>query len=249
MDLSNAFDCIPHDLLIVKLSAYGYNANGLKYIYTYLKNRKQCVRVNNVCSDFKDIISGDPQGSIVGPMLFNAFLNDFFFCIRKASVHNFADDNTLSSFAKSVTLLVEILTTESQNAIKWFSENKMIVNPDKFKSIVIHKSSQTSKPKQFLIGNDVVEVASSVKLLGIHIDDQLSFNLHISNICKSASKQLNALVRLKSFLGFEERKVLINSFILSNFNYCPLVWSISSAKSLNKVENLHKRALRFLHND
>ena len=182
-------------------------------------------------------------------MLFNAFLNDFFFCIRKASVHNFADDNTLSSFAKSVTLLVEILTTESQNAIKWFSENKMIVNPDKFKSIVIHKSSQTSKPKQFLIGNDVVEVASSVKLLGIHIDDQLSFNLHISNICKSASKQLNALVRLKSFLGFEERKVLINSSILSNFNYCPLVWSITSAKSLNKVENLQKRALRFLHND
>ena len=113
-----------------------------------MKNRKQCVRVNNVCNDFKVIISGVPQGSIVGPMLFNAFSNDFFFCIRKASVHNLADDNTLSSFAKSVTLLVEILTTESQNAIKWFSnENKMIVNPDKFKSVVIRKSSQTSKPK------------------------------------------------------------------------------------------------------
>ena len=70
-------------------------------------------------------------------MFFNALLNGFFFCIRKASVHNFADYNTLSSFAKSVTLLVEILMAESQNAIKWFSDNKMIVNPDKFKSIVI----------------------------------------------------------------------------------------------------------------
>ena len=99
----------------------------------------------------------------------------------------------------------------------------MLVNPDKFQSIVIQKSNQTNKSKQFLIGNDVVEVTSSVKLLGIHIDDQLNFNLHISNICKSASKQLNALLRLKYFLGFEERKVLINSFILSNFNYCPLV--------------------------
>ena len=98
-----------------------------------------------------------------------------------------------------------------------------------------------------LKGNDVVEVASSVKLLGMDIDDQLNFHLHISNICKSASKQLNALVRLKNFLGFEERKVLISSFILSNFNYCLLVWSISPAKSLNKVENLQKRALRFLH--
>ena len=104
MDLSKAFGCIPHDMLIAKLSAYGLNGNAPKYIYTYLKNRKQFVRVNNVCSDFKYIISGVPQGSIVGPILFNAFLNDFFFCIRKASVHNFADDNTLSSFAKSVTL-------------------------------------------------------------------------------------------------------------------------------------------------
>ena len=90
------------------------------------------------------------------------------------------------------------------------------------------------------------------KSLGIHIDqlNQRNLNLHIiCSICKSASKQLNALVRLKCFLGFEERKVLINNFILSNFDYCPLVWSISSSKSLNKVENLQKRALQFLHND
>ena len=82
-------------------------------------------------------------------MLFNTLLNGFFFCIRKASEHNFADHNTLSSFPKYVTLLVETLMAESQNAIKWFSENKMIVNPDKFKSIIIQKSSQTSKLKQF----------------------------------------------------------------------------------------------------
>ena len=117
MNLSKDFDCILHDLLISELPAYGLKGNVLKSIYTYLKNHKQCVRVNNVCTDFKDIISGVQQGSIIGPMLFNAFLNGFFFCIRKASAHNFADDKMLSSFAKSVTLLVEILTTESQNAI------------------------------------------------------------------------------------------------------------------------------------
>ena len=90
----------------------------------------------------------------------------------------------------------------------------MIDNPYKFKSIIIQKSKQTTTPTQFLLGNDVVEVAASVKLLGIHINDQLNFNLHISNICKSASKQLKALVILKCFLGFEERKLLINSFTL-----------------------------------
>ena len=84
MDLSKVFDCIPHDLLIAKLSAYGLNGNALRYIYTYLKNYKQCVRVNNVCSDFKDIISEVPQSSIVGPMLFNVFLNDFFLLHQKS---------------------------------------------------------------------------------------------------------------------------------------------------------------------
>ena len=71
--------------------------------------------------------------------------------------------------------------SKSQNAIKCVSENKVIVHLGKFKSILVQKSNQTSKPKQFLIGNDIVEVASSVKLLGIHIDNQLNFDLHISN--------------------------------------------------------------------
>ena len=86
---------LPHDLLRAKLSAYGFNGNALEYIYMYLKNCKQWVPVNNLCNDFKDIISRVPQGSVIGPMLFNGFLDDFFFCIRKASVHKFVDDNML----------------------------------------------------------------------------------------------------------------------------------------------------------
>ena len=119
MDLKKTFNFIPHDLLIAKLSPYGFNGNVVKYNYTYFKSYKQCVRVN-VCSDFKAIISGVPQGSIVGPILFNAFSYEFFLCIRKASANNFADDYTLSSFEKFVTLLMEILMAESQNTIKLF---------------------------------------------------------------------------------------------------------------------------------
>ena len=119
MDLSKTFNFIPHDLVIAKLSLYAFNGNVVKYNYTYFKNRKQCVRVN-VCSNFKAIISGVPQGSIVGPILFNAFSYEFFFCIRKASANNFADDYALSSFEKFVVLLMEILMAESQNTIKLF---------------------------------------------------------------------------------------------------------------------------------
>ena len=95
----------------------------------------------------------------------------------------------------------------------------------------------------------MIKSISSVELLGIQIDDKLNFNLHISKICKSAANQLNALIRLKQFLSFHAKEVLINSYIISNFNYCPLVWMFSSTQSLNKIENLQKRALRFLYDD
>ena len=81
------------------------------------------------------------------------------------------------------------------------------------------------------------------------MDDKLNFNLHISNICRSVANKLNALIPLKSYLNFNAKRVLINSYIVSNFNYGPLVWIFSTAKSLNKIESLQKRALRFLYND
>ena len=90
---------------------------------------------------------------------------------------------------------------------------------------------------------------SSVKLLSIQLDDKLNFSLHASNICKSVANQLNALTRLNNFLRFEGKRVLINRYFMSNFNYCPLVWMFSNAKSLKKSGNLQKRALRFLYNN
>ena len=95
----------------------------------------------------------------------------------------------------------------------------MIVNTGKFKSIILTKSKSDDIPTGFSIGADIVPIEKSVKRLGIHLDNRLNFNLHINTICKSASNQVNALVRLKKFLSFEQRKVLVNSFILSNFDY------------------------------
>ena len=152
-DLSKAFDCIPHDLLIAKLSAYGLSSDSLCYIYSYLKDRKQCVQINNKQSEFDTIISGVPQGSIFGPILFNIFFNDFFFFIPKASVHNFADDNTLCSFAKTFRGLVMILQSECET-INWLHNNKMMVNPDKFQVIFLDKGRSDNANIEVEIGNE-----------------------------------------------------------------------------------------------
>ena len=249
MDLSKAFDCIPHDLLLAKLAAYGIDDNLILYIHSYLLNRKQCVCINNILSEFNKVISVVPQGYIVGPILFNCFFNDFNYFINNANVHNFTDDNTLTTFAQNVGTLISILESESKIAIVWFETNKMIVNPGKFQSIIIDKKKQDHTKETFVIGDKVIEASPSVKLLGVLIDDKLNFNLHITNICRSAANQLNALIRLKQFLSFEAKKVLVNSYFYSIFNYCPLVWMFSSAKSLNKIESLQKRALRYLYSD
>ena len=213
------------------------------------KSRKQCVSVSNINSTFEEIISGVPQGSVVGPVFFNIFFNDFFYFILVASAHNFADDNTLSSFTKTIENLISILESESEIAINWFKDNHMIVCQGKFQAIMIDKHKGNHTNQIVNIDQKEITAVSKVKLLGIEIDNKLNFNHHINNICKSASNQLNALIRLKHLLGFEERKGLANTFVMSSFNYCSLVWNFSSAQSLNKIENLQKRALRNLLND
>ena len=243
MDLLNAFDCVRHDFLLAKQTANSIDDNLILYIHSYLLNRKQCVCINNILSEFNKVISDVPQGSAVGPILFNCFFNDFWYSIENANVHNFADDNTLTTFAQNVRNLISVLESDSNIAIDWFETNKMIVNPGKFQSIIIDQKKQNHTKETFEILDNVIEASPLVKLLGIQIDDKLNFNLHISNICRTAANHLNTLIRLKQFLSFEAKKVLVDSYSYSNFNYSPLVWMFSSAKSLNKIESLKKRAL------
>ena len=124
-----------------------------------------------------------------------------------------------------------------------------MINPNKFQAILLNKSKSTHVKATMNIRDKKIESLSAVKLLGIEINNKLNFNNHINTICRSAANQLNALIRLRRSLGIGERKALIQSFALSNFNYCPLAWMLSCVKCLNKIENLQKRALRFMLSD
>ena len=243
MDLSKAFDCIPHDLLIAKLDAYGFSKTALIYIYSYLKGRKQGVKINNTLSELLEIISGVPQGSILGPILFNIFINDIFMFITEANLHGFADDHTLSAAAKSLEKLKETLCNESNIAIDWLTNNDMIVNPSKFQSIILSKSKESIKTA-LKIKEKTIQTQKEVKLLGINIDEKLNFDKHIGIICSRAGGQLNSLYRLRKFMSHSTIKASINSFVMSNFNYCPLVWHFTTAKSKMKVEKIQERALK-----
>ena len=103
MNFSKPFDCIPYNLLIAKLHAYGLSFDTVTFLNLHLKDRKQNVRINNIFSAFQNILSGVPQGFILGPILFNIFLNDFLSCIKKSGLHSFADDNTITATCNTLT--------------------------------------------------------------------------------------------------------------------------------------------------
>ena len=142
---------------------------------------------------------------------------------------------TLSGFIKS-------LTSKSGLAIDWFTANSMIVNPDKFKAIILTKSKQDTSGITISFRGHEIVTQKSVDLLGVTIDCNLSFEQHVSKLCKSSAYQLSALKRLRPYITNERtRKILIQSFTLSHFNYCPLVWYFATSKQLQKMEKKNPR--------
>ena len=248
MDLSKAFDCLPHDILLDKLSAYGMSTDSLFLLESYLSNRKQQIKINGILRSWSDIQKGVPQGSILGSLLFNVFINDIFFFVKKGTLYNYADDNTLSYGHPDFNVLTSGLESESNVLINWFKVNKMQANPDKFQVLAVGKKT-FDKNMKICIQNSTLSCEETVKLLGIEIDYQLNFDIHISSICRKASQQLNILKRLGRYLDRLSKLTIFHTFILSNFNFCPLVWHFCNDKNSKKLEKVQERALRFVYDD
>ena len=130
-NLSKAFDCLSHDLLIAKLHAYGLDLASLKILRDYLINRKQRTKVDSFYSSWEKILSGVPQGSILGPLLFNIFMCDMFLILKTTSFTVYADDNTPFVVRENTTNVIKALEDIGENLIKWFSDNQMKLNTDK----------------------------------------------------------------------------------------------------------------------
>ena len=244
-DLSKAFDCLIHDLLIAKLNAYGFDYISLKLIHSYLTNRFQRVRVNSKFSSWNDIIFGVPQGSILGPLFFNIYLSDLFMFYETSNVANYADDNSPYSCNKDIESVILQLESDSKILLNWVSQNGLKANPDKFHLILSEPSTEYS----IQIENFIIRNSKSKKLLGITIDNKLTFDEHVSSLCDKASQKLHALSRVARYMNIKQRQIIMKSFINSQFGYCPLVWMFHSRKINNRINKLHERALRIVFND
>ena len=139
------FDCIPYGLFIAKLYEYGFSEKTVTTTYSYLKRRKQNMKIDEIFSSFQTLLSGVPQGSILGTILFNIFLKNLLTVLKKSQLYNFADDNTISAVSKSTDDLLITLKSESELPVKWFREYNMIVNQDKFQAMGLQKQDKIAK--------------------------------------------------------------------------------------------------------
>ncbi len=250
MDLSKCFDSIPHGLTIAKMKAYGLSDEACHFMATYLSGRYQRVKISDSRSEWIPVKKGIPQGSALGPFILNIFMNDIFYFIEICLLINYADDNTLSTVQLTIDLVLSALKKDGENAMQWFIMNFMQANPSKFQFMLLKKlTCPLELPNTLEICDTQIKRDSDVKLLGITIDDQLRFNKHVDILCKKAARQLNVMYRFKGIFKFKEKETVYNTFILANFNYCPIVWHFCGKTSTKKIELIQERALRFLLDD
>ena len=206
-DLLKAFDCLPHNLLIAKLNAYDFDNKAVRFVYDYLTSRKERTKISDTHTSRQEILSGVPQGSILGPLLFSIDIWDLFFIIEDCDIANYADDNTPYLNGKNIEEVLNGLENVSSNLFQWFTENELKGNASKY-----HLLISSGENVHVNIGTSQIKNSDCERLLGIDIDCKLGFENHINQICSKARAKTETLARIAPFLNKRKRKLLMNAF-------------------------------------
>ena len=246
IDLQKAFDTVDHVILLKKLEAMGVSS--VEWFRSYLSDRTQIVNVNQVDSAPLDVTCGIPQGSILGPLLFLCYVNDMPISVD-CKLLLYADDSALLVSNKDPKIVADKLSHELESCRQWLIDNKLSLHLGKTEAILFGSKRKLNGVQDFSVICDGKKInnASSVKYLGVTLDNTLSGDSIALNVTKKASGRLKFLFRHSGCLNFKTRKTLCSALIMCHFDYACCSWySALSQKNKNKLQIMQNKIVRFI---
>ena len=233
LDLSKAFDSLKYDILLSKLHYYGLQNNALRLLKSYLHGRSQYVQIENAKSCSHPVLCGIPRGSVLGPLLFNILINDIPKATSKFKVIMYADDTTLVSHLENFGPLNDINTLEQElnreisKVNTWLLSNKLLLNVAKSKFMIFFKHPRTIPKLSISIIGNPVEQVTNFNFLGITLDQNITWNDHISKISIKVARVIGIMNKLKHIFPHQILRTLYNSLIHPHLIYGLYIWGFS----------------------
>lgn len=247
LDFEKAFDKVPHSRLLYKLDFYGVRGPLNQWIKSFLSNRKQQVVLEGTKSDQDDVISGVPQGTVLGPLLFLAYINDMPDC-TSSDIRLFADDSLMFRVIKSTndkTRLQQDLEALEQWERTWL----MRFNASKCYVLHISSNRKIDHQHQYILHGQVLQSVDHSKYLGVTVSNNLSWDKHIQNVAAKGNRTLGFVRRNLKDCTPQLKAASYCTFVRPGLEYAATVWDPHLQTHIDSLEQIQKRAARFVKND
>ena len=246
VDLKKAFDTVNHAVLMRKLQHLGLGGELLNWCKSYLSNRSQSTICNDVRSKSSIVKCGVPQGSVLGPLFFLAYINDMVDSIGDIDVRLFADDTVLFVQGKDLEYCKNKIQSGLDKFSKWCKVNALHVNTYKTKVMAFGTQNRLKKLGKFVLKLDDVQLqqVSSYKYLGVTLDPSLNFKQHLASVTRTVSHKLYILSRLRRYLSDRAALLIYKSMVLPYMDYSDVVYTKAAEADLDRLQRLQNRALK-----
>ena len=250
LDMTKAFDCINHRTLFQKLEQYGVRGIALDWIKSYLENRCLKVTIDNILSNDFSITYGAPQGSVLGPLLYIIFANDMPKSMKFTNSIMFADDTTVFITGRNLKFLFQKMNDDLNRLHKWFIDNSLVLNLEKSYFVIFKTKNKLSNHQgNLVIGGVNVKQATSVKFLGVHMDQHLDWNTHCQFLLSKLAIGTYSLYMMKNMLPYFSQKTIYSTNVESHLLYGISAWGpMLNRSNLKKLIVKQNNAIRAVSN-